>query len=160
MVALLQRYSLSDILMFTVFLALAVKSLITFFDWAQQRLKKIFNKEHSKLNKREQLQRRLQRGDEVMAALKDSQQETDKILKNLQTKIDMLIDSDKDDIKSYITKQHHYFCYQKGWIDDFSLDCCQRRYQHYLKQDGNSFIRGFMEELRSLPKLPHENIKN
>ena len=75
-----------------------------------------------------------------------------KILNDLSAKIDMLIDSDKDDIKSYITREHHYFCYQVGWIDDFSLDCLERRYEHYADEGGNSFIEGFMNELRALPK--------
>ena len=152
MVALLQHYSLSDILMFTVFLALAVKSLISFFDWADNRFKKVFNKEHSKINEKEELERRLQHGSQVMTTLKANQEITDKILKDLSAKIDMLIDSDKDDIKSYITREHHYFCYQIGWIDDFSLDCLERRYQHYADEGGNSFIEGFMNELRALPK--------
>ena len=152
MIELLQHYSLSDILMFTIFLALAVKSLISFFDWAYDRLKKAFNKEHCKLSEKEELERRLQHGSEVMTTLKVNQEATDKILNDLSAKIDMLIDSDKDDIKSYITREHHYFCYQVGWIDDFSLDCLERRYQHYADEGGNSFIEGFMSELRALPK--------
>ena len=152
MVELLQRYSLSDILMFTVFLALAVKSLISFFDWAHGRIKKVFNKEHNKLSEKEELERRLQHGSEVMTTLTKNQKATDMILNDLSAKIDMLIDSDKDDIKSYITREHHYFCYQVGWIDDFSLDCLERRYEHYADEGGNSFIEGFMNELRALPK--------
>ncbi len=142
--------------MFTIFFALAVKSLISFFDWAQDRFKKIFNKEYHKITKKEELERRLQHGSEVMTTLKVNQEVTDKILKDLSAKIDMLIDSDKDNIKSYITREHHYFCYQVGWIDDFSLDCLERRYQHYTDEGGNSFIEGFMDELRSLPKQPPE----
>lgn len=69
----------------------------------------------------------------------------------------MLIDSDKDDIKSYITREHHYFCYQIGWIDDFSLDCLEKRYRHYADEGGNSFIEGFMDELRALPKQAPQN---
>lgn len=157
MAALLQQYSLSDILMFIVFLALAVKSLISFFDWANDRLKKVFNKEHSKINEKEELERRLQHGSQVMTTLKTNQEITDKILQDLSAKIDMLIDSDKDDIKSYITREHHYFCYQIGWIDDFSLDCLERRYQHYADEGGNSFIEGFMNELRALPKQAPQN---
>ena len=152
MAQLLQHYSLSDILMFIVILALAVKSLISFFDWAYDRLKKVFNKEHCKLSEKEELERRLQHGSEVMTTLKANQEVTDKILNDLSAKIDMLIDSDKDDIKSYITREHHYFCYQVGWIDDFSLDCLERRYEHYADEGGNSFIEGFMNELRALPK--------
>lgn len=154
MIELLQKYSPSDILMFTIFLALAVKSLISFFDWAYERFQRIFNKEYSKLNKQQELEKRLQRGDEMMRTLQANQQMTDKVLQNLSAKIDMLIDSDKDAIKSYITKQHHYFCYQVGWIDDFSLDCLEKRYGHYADEGGNSFIEGFMEELRALPKQP------
>ena len=66
--------------------------------------------------------------------------------------IETLIESDKDDIKAYITKEHHYFVYQKGWIDDYSLDCIERRYDHYVAEGGNSFIKGLMEEIRNLPK--------
>ena len=47
-----------------------------------------------------------------MTTLKENQKETDKILKDLSDKIDMLIDSDKDAIKAYITREHHFFCYQ------------------------------------------------
>ena len=154
MIELLQKYSPSDILMFTIFLALAVKSLISFFDWAYERFQRIFNKEYSKLNKQQELEKRLQHGDEMMKTLQANQQMTDKVLQNLSAKIDMLVDSDKDAIKSYITKQHHYFCYQVGWIDDFSLDCLEKRYGHYADEGGNSFIEGFMEELRALPKQP------
>ena len=145
--------------MFTIFLALAVKSLISFFDWAYSSIKKVFNKEYSQINEKEELERRLQHGSEMMTALKNNQDMTDKVLNDLSAKIDMLIDSDKDDIKSYITREHHYFCYQKEWIDDFSLDCIERRYQHYTDEGGNSFIEGFMNELRALPKQPPQDNK-
>lgn len=151
MIALLQHYSLSDILMFTVFLALAIKSLISFFDWAYVYIKKFFNIHYSKINQKEALERRLQKGSQVMTELKNSQQTTDEILKDLSAKIDLLIDSDKDDIKSYITREHHYFCYKLGYIDDFSLDCIEKRFKHYADEGGNSFIENFMKDLRALP---------
>ena len=160
MIELLQRYSLSEILIFTIFLVLALKSFITFLDWAYERIKKVFNYEHAKLNSKEELRQKLQKQNQTIAILKNNQQTTDKILQNLSAKIDMLIDSDKDDIKSYITREHHYFCYQVGWIDDFSLDCLERRYQHYEDEGGNSFIAGFMNELRVLPKQPPQQNKN
>ncbi len=159
MIELLQRYSLSEILIFTIFLVLALKSFITFLDWVYERIKKIFNYEHTKLNSKEELKQELQKQNQTIAILKNNQQTTDRILQNLSEKIDMLIDSDKDDIKSYITREHHYFCYQVGWIDDFSLDCLERRYQHYEDEGGNSFIAGFMNELRALPKQPPQQNK-
>lgn len=152
MITLLQHYSLSDIFIFIIFLALAVKSLISFFDWAQNRINKTFNKKHSKITEKEQLERRLQQENQMIVTLQQSQKVTDNILQDLSKKINLLIDSDKDDIKSFITRQHHYFCYKIGWIDDFSLDCVEKRYQHYADEGGNSFIEGFMDELRALPK--------
>lgn len=152
MLTLLQQYSLSDILIFIVILALAIKSAISFFDWVEERFQKAFNKEYSQLNEREQLQKRLEHGSEIMDKLQTNQEIIDEILEDLSSKIDMLIESDKDDIKSFITREHHHFCYQVGWIDDFSLECIEKRYKHYTDEGGNSFIGGFMDELRALPK--------
>jgi hypothetical protein len=72
----------------------------------------------------------------------------------LEKKNDILIESDKDDIKAYITREYHYFVEEKKWIDKFSLDCIEKRYAHYVDEGGNSFILDLMNELRKLPKQP------
>ena len=154
MITLLQRYSISEILIFIVILALAIKSLITFFDWVQQRFKKAFNKKYNILSEKQELERHLAQDRQLIESLKKKQQNTDNILDKLSSKIDVLIQSDRDDIRSYITREHHYFCYQKGWVDDFSLDCIEKQYTHYVEEGGNSFIKGFMDDLRALPKQP------
>ena len=152
MLDLLQHYSLSEILIFTILLAIAIRSVTSFFDWVIERWKRIFNKEHSQLNEKQQLERRLKHGSQIMDDLSKNQQRIDIILNKLSEEINLLIDSDKDDIKSFITREHHYFCYQLGWIDDFSLDCIQKRFAHYKDEGGNSFICNFMQELRALPR--------
>ena len=157
MTVLLEHYSLSEILIFTVLLALAIKSLVSFFDWAYTYLKLFFSKETEETNDKENIKKRIQHNSWVMTTLQANQDVTDQYLKELSAKINILIDSDKDAIKSYITNRHHYFCYQVGWIDDFSLDCLEKRYLHYAKEGGNSFIEGFMNDLRSLPKHPVDN---
>ena len=151
LIALLQNYSLQDIFICIIFIALAVKSLISFLDWAYDYIRKIFNFKHYKINEKEELHRRLQKGSEVMSTLEKNQKATDEVLDKLSTKIDMLIDSDKDAIKSFITEKHHHYCYKVGYIDDFSLDCIEKRFKHYSDQGGNSFIENFMKELRALP---------
>ena len=70
----------------------------------------------------------------------------------------MLIDSDKDAIKAFITQRHHHYVYEKGWIDDYSLDCIERRYVHYNDQGGNSFIGNLMSELREIPRRPQSSM--
>ena len=86
--------------------------------------------------------------------MQNTQNET---LRILTDKINLLIDSDKDSIKSFITDRHHHFCYDKKWIDDYSLDCIEKRYKHYTDEGGNSFIHDLMKELRALPKQPPHN---
>ena len=134
-----------------IVLAVAVQQCVNFFEWVKERVDRVFNKEHNNIIEKNQLERRLQQGGEIMDNLQMNQNQTDQILGDLSMKIDMLINSDKDSIKAYITQRHHWFCYKQGWIDDFSLDCLEKRYQHYEDQGGNSFIGHFMDELRALP---------
>jgi len=73
-------------------------------------------------------------------------------LTSLKDSITLLIESDIDDIKQSLTKDHHYFCYKLKSIDDYSLDCMERRYSHYKEEGGNSFVQTLMEEVRALPR--------
>lgn len=152
MLALLQRYSVSEILIFIVLLALAIKGVITFIDWIHEKIKKAFNREQNKIDEKKKILDKLDQDEQLIASLQQQQAETDKILSGLSKKIDTLIKSDVDDIRAFITREHHYFCYQKGWIDDFSLECIEQRYSNYVQEGGNSFIKGLMEEIRKLPK--------
>ena len=80
----------------------------------------------------------------------------DRTFEKINERIDMLIESDKEDIKSYITEKHHFFVYGQGWIDDYSLECLERRFAVYQQEHGNSFVEGLMNEIRALPKQPPE----
>ena len=73
-------------------------------------------------------------------------------LESLKDSINLLLESDRDDIKQSLTKDHHYFCYKLGSIDDYSLDCMEKRYAHYEKEKGNSFVKTLMQEVRALPR--------
>ena len=71
---------------------------------------------------------------------------------NLTKSLQCLIESDKDDIKSWIVEKHHKYCYEVGSVDYYILESIERRYDHYKKEGGNSYIDTLMEELRALPK--------
>lgn len=154
MEALLKAYSLQDILIFMVLLAIAIKGAISFFDWAKERLGRVYKKEYAETKTQEDLDAKLQQESVAIQKLEKNQAEMMTAMEELSNKIDALIDSDKDDIKSFLVKEHHYFCYQRGWIDDYSLDCCEKRYKHYVQDGGNSFIEDMMNEIRDLPKQP------
>lgn len=160
MINLLQRYPISEILIFIVLLALAIKGVISFIDWVNEKIRKVFNKEHNKIDEKKEVENRLNQHDQLILSLQQQQVDMDKGVKQLAAKIDILIASDMDDIRASITKDHHKFCYQKQWIDDFSLECIEKQYSHYVEEGGNSFIKGFMDELRALPKQDPKNFKS
>ena len=141
MIDLLQQYSIQQIIIFIIFVALAIKGVISFIDWVKEKNKAAA----SQMNKPIQLAHHVDKNEQKI-------QELQQDMKIIIDKVNTLIESDKDDIKAYINQQHHSFCYEKGWIDDYSLDCLQRRYAHYKKEGGNTFIDQFMKEIRALPR--------
>lgn len=164
MAELLTTYSLSEIIVFIILLAGAFKGISSFIDWYKDKRRK------STLNEMrpEELDKKIAAEAEIrnskIKALeekhaKDLDHLTEQIggvatqVSNLTTKVDLLVESDKDDIKAFITREYHYFC-SKGWIDDYSLDCIEKRYQHYIEEKGNSFVEHLITELRKLPKKP------
>ena len=95
-----------------VFLAIAIKEVITFFDWAHSRLKSAFKKENEHEDIKKQLNdvyKYLEHlDDNFTTMIKENREQSNK----MQETIDILLASDKDDIKAWITQQHHYFCYE------------------------------------------------
>lgn len=143
MVQLLSHYSLDDTILFIVLLALAFKGVFTFFSWAGDLLKQMVHKAETP----QKLEQIIEIQKEEIDGMKDC-------LNKLNDSVHLLINSDKDAIKAYITRQHHYFVYERKWIDDYSLDCIERRFVHYQQEGGNTFIQELMQELRALPKQP------
>lgn len=149
MLELLSAYSITEILVFLVFIATAIKGVTSFFEWAGARIHT--TREIECREKERQLQKRLSLGAETMSQLKQEQSLILQALQEIKESISLLTESDKDDIKAYIIEKHHFFKRQ-GWIDDYSLDCLERRFAHYQQEGGNSFVHTLMDEIRLLPK--------
>ena len=141
LIQLLKQFDITTFLTFIIVLALAAKGVIIFFDWVKERLMKMFNKQTKKQRQKEQLQQQ----EKSIKELKNN-------MESIQSKMNLLIESDKDDIKAWITEKHHFYCYQQKYIDDYTLDCLEKRFSHYEVEGGNSFVHNLMEELRALPK--------
>lgn len=141
MAELFTHYSVSEIILFTIVLAIAIKGVVDFFDWLKKRTR--------------QAVKEADRPIEIKTMVMKHKEELDKIkeqLDSLNKLINLLIESDKDDIKYSITKDHHYYCYKVGSIDDYTLDCIEKRYSHYTDEGGNSFVKELMQDLRALPR--------
>ena len=159
MLELLTAYSITEILVFIVILAIAIKGVITYVEWLKGWLKKKFEgksteevqeeiqEELEEEARNNILQGRLLLGEQKM---RDHEEKIDK----LTQMVELLLTSDRDNIKAYIVEKHHYFCYTKKWIDDYSMDCLEKKYETYQKENGNSYVGDLMKELRALPKQP------
>lgn len=77
-------------------------------------------------------------------------------LDEVKQNINLLITSDRDDIRGWITDKYHQFI-RLGHIDDFTLDCLERRFKSYKQEGGNTYVDSMMEELRRLPRQNHLN---
>lgn len=143
MLELLNNYSVMEIITFIILLSIAVKGVVDFIDWIKGKLKTLYTKEKSE---EDEIQR--------ITNLETSIEKINKSVDELTNKINLLVESDKDAIKAYITKEHHYYCYERRWIDDYSLDCLEKRFAHYIEEKGNSFVENLMDEIRALPREP------
>ena len=150
----LEGQSFVSILIWIVLIAFAIKGFIGYMDWVQNEIDIVISRRKKAEKKEESIQEQIDKNRRENQELKENQQKMMELINKLTEKIEMLIDSDKDDIKSFITKEYHYFVEQKGWIDKFSFDCIEKRFNHYRDEGGNSFIEDLMSELRQLPKQP------
>lgn len=154
MLELLGTYSLTQIVTFIVLLAIAVKEGITLVIWFKDFFKKKFNDDMKNTVATEKQNEQIDKIKEDIQILIENQEKVFEEIQLFKQQLEMIIESDKDDIKSWITEKHHFYCYERKWIDDYSMDCIEKRYGHYKDEGGNSFIEELMNELRGLPKTP------
>ena len=93
---LLETYSGSQIAMFLVILALAIKGIIDFIDWAKKRTRKYFQKENKENKIHEDLSDEIECCKIQIQTINKKAEATDETLNNILEKINLLIDSDKD----------------------------------------------------------------
>lgn len=141
---LFNAYTITEIIIFIILLAIAIKGFVTFFDWAKDRLTKKFKKD----SKQDQIENTVNKYLEQQNKMQEQ-------LESIADRIELLILSDKEDIKAYITESHRKFC-DLGWIDNYHREILEKRFSYYRQEGGNSFILGFMEDIRDLPSRPPE----
>lgn len=142
---MLSTYEIKDILIFICIFAIAIKGIVEFVDWVKVKVFHYVSEEQRQDNL-------AQTSLSQISEIAEQQKQTNQKLEEMDKSIKMLISSDRDDIKAYITSQYHHFVEDKQWVDDFSLECLEKRYGHYVEEGGNSFIGGMMEKLRNLPR--------
>lgn len=69
-----------------------------------------------------------------------------------QKQISLLLESDKNNIKTWIKEQHEKWM-ALGAIDSQSLDLLETRFGIYEKEGGNSWAHRLMDDIRGLPLI-------
>ena len=162
MTELLENFSLSQIIFYAIVLFVALKELIDFVSWWMEKYRDRFDISYNKKRDKEILEERLSGYDSQIDNLLNQVQKLDikldKIGKNfnssiesIQGQVSLLIDSDKNDIKSWMVEKHHDFM-AKGQIDDYSMNVIELRFQNYREEGGNSYVKSLVEDLRKLNK--------
>ena len=90
---LFQRFAFVDIIAILTLTGLAIKELITFFDWVKQRTKGPVEKELTR-------NQAMAKAEDKMEQLSCRQEECEQKLNDIYKLVQILIDSDKDDIKA------------------------------------------------------------
>lgn len=157
MLELLSTYSLSQIVTFIILLAIALKEGITLITWFKDLFAKKVDDDMKNTVAAVKQTEQMNKIKSDVRILIENQNRVFEEIEGFKQKLEMIIASDKDDIKSWITEKHHFFYYEKKWIDDYTMDCIEKRFRHYQDEGGNSFIEELMNELRSLPKTPPQD---
>ena len=154
---LFTKYSLIEIILFIFVFATSLKGFFTLWDYFYDKIKSHFKEEteeeQDKIDITKQLADISAQIENINAQHTLDRQELIKKIDETNATISVLLASDKDDIKSWITEKHHYFCYESKCIDYQSLDCIEKRYRHYVDEGGNSYVADLMNEIRALPKV-------
>lgn len=156
----LSEYSFAEFLVFVLIFILAIKEGINFIDWIKTRFSKATNKVLQEKKEHDKIEEEIEDLNSEKEIFDQEFKDADNRFKRIEDSIEMLIESDKEDIKAFITLQHHKFVYEQEWIDDYSMECLEKRFAIYEREHGNSFVLGLMNELRALPKRPPREVEH
>lgn len=71
-------------------------------------------------------------------------------IEKLSKTVDLLIASDRDDIRAWIVEKYHYYKKYPEELDDYMMDCILKRYEHYKQEGGNSYIDEVIGKIKKL----------
>lgn len=95
--------------------------------------------------------------EEALEQVINNMQQQQKQLQSITDKIDELLASDKDSIKSWIVMLYKQYKKDPFGLDSIQMDLLERRFSHYKKEGGNSYIDNLMQELREIYNNKEDN---
>lgn len=154
MTGLIESFGLGTVV---IILLIGGAAIIKFIEWCRKTWKQRsdFANENQKIGMHkekelEQREERLASGEARMTALEENVKKLTEIAEKQQEMIELLVQSDELDIKSWIKAQHERWI-ALGYIDGQTLDILEQRYAIYAREGGNGWAKKQVEELRTLP---------
>lgn len=157
MLELLKAYSVEQILIFGVMLLFAIKSAVDLAEWMYEKYTKKFNKDYSALEKEEDTEEKYDELKDQLDTLISEIYGLRQRMENIDSQLIQLTQSDMHDIKSWMVEKHHQLI-EAGWVDDFTMDTIEKRFDDYKKENGNSYVEGLVNEIRALPHHPPKDM--
>lgn len=109
---------------------------------AEQRGEEHQREEDAQAQEKEDAEKRLQKLEENYTKLSE-------ILIKQQQTLDLLMESDELDIKTWIKTQHDQWM-PTGYIDSQILDLVCQRYEIYEREGGNSWAKKMVDDMKQL----------
>jgi hypothetical protein len=153
---LLSTFSIQQIITFCILGALSFKGIIEFLKWGKGLYDEKFNKDYKKIKQEEDMTSLLGKYDNLEQKIDYLTTQMSIRVDKIENQLNLLTQSDMNDIKGWIVEKHHNLIKQ-GWVDDFTMDTLERRYSDYKAEEGNSYVKTLMTELRALPKFPPQD---
>lgn len=138
-------------------LLFAVKSAVDLADWVREKYNRRFNKDHSALEKEEDTEENYNELKNQYGTLMSEIHGLNQRMENIESQLIQLTQSDMHDIKSWMVEKHHQLT-EAGWVDDFTMDTIEKRFDDYKKENGNSYVEGLVNEIRALPHHPPKDM--
>lgn len=152
MEALLTTYSIEQILLFLVLLFGAVKEGSGAIEWIKEKYNIKFNKDYIIKTKEKTLEEHyencIKQHNEEVKLYNQLEEKIDSLTKvcndkftYIEERLDLLTQSDRDDIKSWLVEKYNYYKDNPGVpISPHTMDTIEKRYSHYKHEGGNSYI--------------------
>jgi len=162
MIELLSTMSGTQVMITSVLILLALKEVISLGEFFDIRIRKRFEGEAEVKNGQDEVIDKINNlyskldeyhNDQLKfyGEFNDFKEDCSKRFEQQESQLKLLTESDRDDIKGWLVEKHD-LCIEKGFIDNFTLEVVEKRFDHYKEEGGNSFAETLVSDMRMLPR--------
>ena len=143
MVEIIQSYGIVPVIIIAIVLIGAIAGVITWFLNTYVHINRLKDTHDKKILDEDHYNNRMDK-------LEENDKRQDEQLSEHGEMLKLLVRSDKNRIKQHITDCHVKYM-ALGYIDLHTLSIIHEEFEVYEAEDGNSWVKGMVEDLDTLP---------